>query len=247
MARDIFGHLFENAFFNAARGCRILDTPAHECRICCQHWSSAGLTSTENRSHLFIFDESCSLICVGLGSAIYCAACSSMIAISDICVTPDLDSETEPRPSIGRRTATAEAAVVEHAARARRAAIERPRGRRRRSAAPPRERGLASAPLRRGHAGGARLYEMAATDVTAMYFFAAQLPSGMHPDIFFARDDGRVVVQLPHNYPAAAHCALFFICDDRHRCHGDVFFAAQLPGRVNPGTFFAGDDCRVVG
>ena len=77
-------------------------------------------------------------------------------------------------------------------------------------------------------------------------FFAAQLPGGVHPDIFSARDYGRVVVQLPHNYPAAAHFALLFIWDDRHRCHGDVFFAAQLPGGVHPGTFFAQDYCRVV-
>ena len=79
-------------------------------------------------------------------------------------------------------------------------------------------------------------------------FFAAQLPGGVHPDNFLARDYGLVVVQLPHNYPAAAHFALFFfIRDDRHRCHGDVFFAAQLPGGVHPGTFFARGYCRVVG
>ena len=99
-------------------------------------------------------------------------------------MNPNLDSATERHPSVGRRTATAEAAVVEQAARARRAAIERPRGHRRRSAAPPYERGLASAPLRRGHAGGARFYEMAATAVAAVYF-------------------------LQHNYPVACTRAYF--------------------------------------
>ena len=77
---------------------------------------------------------------------------------------------------MGRRTATAEGAVVEQAARARRAAIERPHWHRRRSATPPRERGLASAPLRRGHAGGGCFHEMAATDVTAMYFLQHNYP-----------------------------------------------------------------------
>ena len=66
MARDFFGHLSENAFFNAARGCRILDTPALESSIRCQHWSSADHTSTEHKSPLFMFDESCSLIGVDL-------------------------------------------------------------------------------------------------------------------------------------------------------------------------------------
>ena len=78
-------------------------------------------------------------------------------------------------------------------------------------------------------------------------FFAAQLPDCVNRAVVFIRDCGRVVVQLPHNYPAAAHFALFFIRDDRHRCHGDVFFAAQLPGGVHPGTFSARDYCRVVG
>ena len=78
-------------------------------------------------------------------------------------------------------------------------------------------------------------------------FFAAQLPGGVHRTLFFARDTGWVVVQLPHNYPAAAHFALFFARDDRHRRHGGVFFAQQLPGGVHPGTFFARDYCRVVG
>ena len=78
-------------------------------------------------------------------------------------------------------------------------------------------------------------------------FFAAQLPRGVHPDTIFAQDYGRVVVQLPHNYPTAAHIALFFIRDDRHRLHFDAFFAQQLPGGVHPAVFFARDYCRVVG
>ena len=83
------------------RGCRIWDTPALEYRICCQHWSSADPTSTENKHLLFIFDESCSLVCVGLGSTTSCAACSSAIAISGICVNSYLDSATESHPSLG--------------------------------------------------------------------------------------------------------------------------------------------------
>ena len=42
-------------------------------------------------------------------------------------------------------------------------------------------------------------------------FFPAQLPRGVHRALFFIRDCGRVVVQLPHNYPAVAHSALFLI------------------------------------
>ena len=78
-------------------------------------------------------------------------------------------------------------------------------------------------------------------------FFAAQLPRGVHRALFFIRDCGRVVVQLPHNYPAVAHSTLFFDKDGCQRRHGDVFFAAQLPGGVHRALFFIRDDCRVVG
>ena len=73
------------------------------------------------------------------------------------------------------------------------------------------------------------------------------MSGGVHGPLFFALDYGRVVVQLPHNYPAAAHSALFFIGDDRHRWHFDTFFAPQLPGGVHPAVFFAKDCGRVVG
>ena len=78
-------------------------------------------------------------------------------------------------------------------------------------------------------------------------FFPAQLPGGVHRPLFFAQDYGRVVVQLPHNYPAAAHFALFLMGDGRHRLHFDTFFAQQLPGGVHPAVFFARDYGRVVG
>ena len=87
-------------------------------------------------------------------------------------------------PALCRRTATAEAAVVEQAAKAQRAALERSRGLRRRCAASPRDRGLAGAPLGRGHAGGVRCCGMAAIDVATMY-------------------------SLQHNYPAASTAVYF--------------------------------------
>ena len=37
--------------------------------------------------------------------------------------------------------------------------------------------------------------------------FTRQLPAHVHRTIFFTRDDGRVVVQLPDNYPADSHSA----------------------------------------
>ena len=58
---------------------------------------------------------------------------------------------------------------------------------------------------------------------------------------------GRVVAQLPRNYPAAAHSVLYFTRVRRHRRRGDLFFAAQLPGGVHRALFFAQDLCRVVG
>ena len=41
--------------------------------------------------------------------------------------------------------------------------------------------------------------------------FTRQLPAHVHRTIFFTRDDGRVVVQLPDNYPADSHSACKFI------------------------------------
>ena len=41
--------------------------------------------------------------------------------------------------------------------------------------------------------------------------FVQQLPTHVHRTAFFARDYVRVVVQLPRNYPAAAHAACVFI------------------------------------
>ena len=49
---------------------------------------------------------------------------------------------------------------------------------------------------------------------------------------------GRVVAQLPRNYPAAAHSVLYFTGVRRHRRRGDLFFAAQLPGGVHRALFF---------
>ena len=41
--------------------------------------------------------------------------------------------------------------------------------------------------------------------------FTRQLPAHVHWTTFFTRDDGRVVVQLPDNYPADSHSACKFI------------------------------------
>ena len=41
--------------------------------------------------------------------------------------------------------------------------------------------------------------------------FVQELPTNVKRATFVAWDDGRVVVQLPRNYPAAAHSACVFI------------------------------------
>ena len=58
---------------------------------------------------------------------------------------------------------------------------------------------------------------------------------------------GRVVAQLPRNYPASAHSVLYFIGAGRYHRRGDLFFAAQLPGGVHRTLCFTQDLCRVVG
>ena len=170
-------------------------------------------------------------------------------------MNPYLDSATEAHPSIGRHhhkrhQHSVSFRLLAYPTRQRQGPACRPRAAVR---APTAERGVSARAGPRKCAAQARARGRGAPSWDGRrrcrddVFFAAQLPGGVHPDTFFAWDYGRVVVQLPHNYPAAAHFALFFTRDDRHRWHFDTFFAQQLPGGVHPGTFFARGYCRVVG
>ena len=105
-----------------------------------------------------------------------------------------------------RRLTRAQSARVELAARARRAAFERPRGRPRRARIParPGASGRSALAPRERRASARSTCAFCAGRQRRLHFdllFARQLPAHVHRTIFFTRDDGRVVVQLP-NYPA---------------------------------------------
>ena len=115
-----------------------------------------------------------------------------------------------------RRLTRAQSARVELASRARRAAFEWPRGRRRRARIPARpgaSRRSALAPRERP-ASARSTCAFCAGRQRRLHFdllFARQLPAHVNRTMFFTRGDGRVVVQLPDNYPADSHSACKFI------------------------------------